>query len=436
MNGLEADARMATVSPAVEPVGIRAHYVLAVLLLAYAVNFMDRNILNTLIDPIKADLHVSDKLMGLLVGFGFAVFNSIAGIPIAYWADRGNRRSILAMGIVLWSSMTAASGMASTFAQLAAARVGVGIAEAAGVPPSHSLLADYFPKVRRAWAMGVFQSGLYVGIFLGYFVGGWVGEYYGWRTAFWVAGLPGVVIALLVRFTVNEPVRGAVDHMCDESAPPSLGDALRFLATQRAFLLIAIGIALVSLSNYSLSVWTPSFLRRVHQASGVEIGTRVAILKGVAGAVGTLAGGAIVARSTSRDVRWPMWFAALATACAAPPLVVFLFAESKTLAYTGFAISIVLVGFHYGPCYALTQTLVRLRMRSVASSIVYLGISLIGLGCGPFLVGLLNDALAPRYGVRAVRYSLLVSVAAAVLGAVCFLSSRRFIVEDMKRAEV
>src|SRR4029079_589805 len=178
----------------------------------YAVNFMDRNILNTLIDPIKSELHVSDTRMGLLVGFAFAIFNSLAGIPIARWADRGSRRSIIAMGMVLWCSMTALSGLARTFTHLAVARVGVGIGEAAAVPPSHSLVADYFPREKRAWAMGVYQSALYLGIFFGYFVGGWVGEYYGWRAAFWVAGLPGLGIALLVRFTVDEPVRGAVDY--------------------------------------------------------------------------------------------------------------------------------------------------------------------------------------------------------------------------------
>src|SRR5262245_42862885 len=187
-------------------------YVLVLLMLSYAVNFMDRNILNTLIDPIKAELHVSDTLMGLLVGFGFAVFNSLAGIPIARWADRGNRRSIISLGMTLWCAMTALSGTASTFWHLAAARVGVGVGEACGVPPAHSLISDYFRTESRAWAMAVFQSGLYVGIFFGYFVGGWVGEYYGWRAAFLVAGLPGLLIALLVRVTVDEPARGAADN--------------------------------------------------------------------------------------------------------------------------------------------------------------------------------------------------------------------------------
>jgi predicted MFS family arabinose efflux permease len=431
MSALPSPAGVAAVTP--KPVRRwYAHYVLVVLLFSYAVNFMDRNILNTLIDPIKAELHVSDTLMGLLVGFGFAVFNSIAGIPIARWADRGNRRSIIAIGMTLWCAMTGLSGMARSFSHLAAARVGVGVGEAAGVPPAHSLISDYFGLETRAWAMAVFQSGLYVGIFFGYFIGGWVGEYYGWRAAFWVAGLPGLAIALLVRFTVEEPPRGAADDAAPDAVQP-LGEVLRFLARQRAFVLIALGIALISLSNYALSVWTPSFLRRIHHASGAEIGTLVAVIKGGAGFAGTLIGGAIVARRSAADARSWMRTSALATVLVAPLLVVFLFAESKSLAYVAFGMSIVLVGFHYGPAYALTQTLVRQRMRSVASSVVYLGISLIGLGCGPLLVGVLNDALGARYGVAAVRYSLLLSVAAAVLGAGCFAWSNQFLPEDLAR---
>ncbi len=411
------------------------NYVLGVLLLSYAVNFMDRNILNTLIDPIKAELQVSDTLMGLLVGFGFAVFNSLAGIPIARWADRGDRRGIMALGMAVYCSLTVLSGSARNFWQLALARVGVGVGEAAGVPPAHSLIADYFPQEKRAWAMAVFQTALYVGIFFGYFVGGWVGEYYGWRAAFWVAGAPGLLIALLLWLTVDEPVRGSADARPDPLAMQPLSEVLRFLATQKSFMLIAAGIALISLSNYSLSVWVPSFLRRIHGVGGTEIGTVVAVIKGAAGAAGTLAGGFIVGRFTSRDPRVVLAITATVTACVAPALIVFLFAASKDIAYVAFALSIVLVGFHYGPCYAIIQSLVRVRMRSVASSVVFLGISLIGLGCGPFLIGLLNDLLNETYAQQAVRYSLIVSVVAAALGAGCFLLARTSVENDVRRAE-
>lgn len=411
------------------------HYVLALLMLSYAFNFMDRNILNALIDPIKADLGVSDTLMGLLVGFGFASFNSLAGLPIARWADRGNRRSIISLGMTLWCTMTAISGLATSVWHLAAARVGVGVGEAAGVAPAHSIIADYFSKRTRAWAMAVFQSGLYVGIFSGYFVGGWVGEHYGWRAAFWVAGLPGLLIALLVRFTVEEPVRGAADREEPDAQLPPLSMVLRFLLAQRAFVYIALGIVLLSFSNYAVSVWTPSFLRRVHHVSGAEIGTLVALIKGVAGLMGTLVGGALVARWSAGNPHWAMRASAGATLLAAPFLVLFLFAESKTLAYAAFGLSIVFVGFHFGPTFALTQTLVRQRMRSVASAIVYLGISMVGLGSGPLLVGFLNDVLGARYGAAAVRYSLLIAVVFTALAAACFVRSNRYLVDDLARAE-
>jgi predicted MFS family arabinose efflux permease len=411
------------------------HYVLVILLLSYAVNFMDRNVMSTLIDPIKAELGVSDTLMGLLVGFGFAIFNSIAGIPIARWADRGDRRAIMALGMVVFSSLTVLSGLARNFWHLAVARVGVAVGEATGVPPAHSMIADYFSKETRAWAMAVFQSSLYLGIFLGYFVGGWFGEYYGWRMAFFVAGAPGLLIALLLWLTVDEPQRKGADDKPDRGVVEPLGDVLRFLAAQRAFLCIALGIALVSLSNYSLSVWVPSFLRRIHGASGAEIGTVVAVIKGAAGAAGTLAGGFLIGKIAGRDTRVHLLLTAVVTALVAPALVVFLFAASKDVAYTAFAVSIVLVGFHYGPCYAIVQSLVRARMRSVASSVVFLGISLIGLGCGPFLIGLFNDLLSSRLAEQSVRYSLLLSVVAAALGAACFLLACRFVTADLRRAE-
>jgi predicted MFS family arabinose efflux permease len=214
-----------------------------------------------------------------------------------------------------------------------------------------------------------------------------------------------------------------------------LGEVLRFLAAQRAYVFIALGIALLSLSNFAVSVWTPSFLRRVHGASGTEIGTLVAVIKGVAGLTGTLIGGAIVARRRGGDPRFAMRLSAAATLIVAPLLVVFLFAESKAIAYVGFALSIVFVGVHYGPTYALTQSLVKQRMRSVASSVVYLGISLIGLGCGPLVVGMLNDALSASYGAFAVRYSLLVAVAASAFAAACFLRSNRYLAGDLARVD-
>ncbi len=185
-----------------------ANYVLAVLFTVYVFNLLDRNILAILLDPIKAELGASDTQMGFLTGFAFAVFYTFAGVPIARLADRGVRRSIIAAGLSVWSLMTALCGVVQSFPQLALARIGVGVGEAAGTPPAHSLISDYFPLERRATAISIYNSGISVGVMLGLLAGGWINQFFGWRAAFFVVGGPGLLFALVVRFTIKEPPRG------------------------------------------------------------------------------------------------------------------------------------------------------------------------------------------------------------------------------------
>src|SRR5216684_8826976 len=189
-----------------------AYYVLAVLFVVYIFNFIDRQILAILLQPIKEDLKISDTALGFLTGFAFAVFYTFAGLPLARLADRWVRRSLIAISIAIWSVMTATSGLARGFTDLALARIGVGIGEAGATPPAHALLSDYFPPEKRATALALYASGIYVGVGLGFWLGGWINDAYGWRMAFFVVGLPGIAMALLVRFTVREPVRGMSEH--------------------------------------------------------------------------------------------------------------------------------------------------------------------------------------------------------------------------------
>src|SRR5215813_1531708 len=192
--------------------GPYAYYVLGVLFVVYIFNFIDRQILAILLQPIKEDLKISDTALGFLTGFAFAVFYTFAGLPLARLADRWVRRSLIAISIALWSVMTATSGLARGFTDLALARIGVGIGEAGATPPAHSLLSDYFPPEKRATVLALYACGVPVGSGLGYWLGGWINDTFGWRTAFFVVGLPGVFVALLVRFTVREPVRGASEQ--------------------------------------------------------------------------------------------------------------------------------------------------------------------------------------------------------------------------------
>src|SRR5438876_7027498 len=215
----------------------RRYYVLGLLTVVYALNFLDRTIFNVLIEPIKKEFALSDTTMGLLAGFGFVLFYSLLGIPIARVADRLNRRNIVAIALAFWSVMTFLCGMASSVATLALARIGVGIGESAGTPASQSIVADLFSKNERPRALGIYAIGTYLGVFLGYFIGGYVNQHYGWRMAFFAAGLPGIALAAVLWLTVSEPKRGT---QAETFAPESLGPTLRFLATSRTFLIVLI----------------------------------------------------------------------------------------------------------------------------------------------------------------------------------------------------
>ncbi len=266
-----------------EPSSAYANYVLGVLFLVYVFNFIDRQILSILLEDIKQDLGVSDTAMGFLTGIAFALFYTVAGIPIARWADVGVRRSIIALGLVIWSAMTAMSGLVRSFGELVAARIGVGIGEAAGSPPAHSLIADYFPPERRATAFSIYNMGINVGIMFGFFAGGWINEYFGWRQAFLVVGLPGVALALVVRFTIREPERGATEPMAsDEDAEPPMV-VFRFLWSLRSFRHLAIAGGLQAFAAYGFIQWAPTFLRRVHELGSGEAGTYLGLIIGLGG---------------------------------------------------------------------------------------------------------------------------------------------------------
>jgi MFS family permease len=234
---------------------IRRYYVLGLLTVIYALNFLDRTIFNVLIEPIKKEFALSDTTMGLLAGFGFVLFYSVLGIPIARLADRFNRRNIVAVALAFWSAMTVFCGMAQSVATLALARIGVGIGESGGTPASQSIIADLFSKNERPRALGVYAIGTYLGVFLGYFIGGYVNQYYGWRMAFYTAGLPGIALAAVLWLTISEPKRGA---MAETFTPEPIGPTLGFLASQRTFVILLVGFCL---TTYPTTRLRPGFRR-------------------------------------------------------------------------------------------------------------------------------------------------------------------------------
>ncbi|MCE2390698.1 MAG: MFS transporter [Proteobacteria bacterium] len=395
-----------------------AWYVLGVFVLVTAFNVADRNILNALLEPIKLEFGVSDTAMGLLVGTSFAVVHIIASLIIARWADRSVRRSIVAGGLFVWSGLTALSGLARGYADLFAARVGVSAAEGCGSAPAHSLLCDYFPLHLRARVMSIFGFGGILGIALGMGLGGTIAELYGWRVAFFVVGLPGALLAILVRLSVREPVRGALDAPGRSEPPPSVSEVARFLLGRRSFVHMVAGAGFHAFASMGASAFYVSYLIRLH---GLPVGSAALTYMAVGpmvSIVGTLLGGWLADALGKRDIRWYMWIPALSSLLALPFSVAFVLWPSGSTLSLGttalLAAPLVLIpgsffgSMYNGPTLAMTQSIARPSMRSQASAITTGSYNLIGMGLGPLAVGLVNDAFAPSVGADAIRYGLLI----------------------------
>ncbi len=417
--------------PARPPSPAYARYVLGLLFVVNVFNFIDRQILAILLEPIKEDLGATDSAMGFLTGIAFALFYTAAGIPIARLADRGTRKTVIAVGLAIWSAMTAASGLARTFAQLAAARIGVGIGEAACTPPVHSLLADYFPPERRSTALAVYGMGIHVGILFGFVIGGVVNELYGWRNALYVVGLPGVLLAVLVAVTVREPVRGAMDGFVTPAKPVPFREAAHEVRSLSSLRHMALGAGLHSFAGYALAAWGPAFMVRVHHMGTGEVGATLGLITGVAGGAGAIGGGMLADRLGRRDPRWTLWVPAIASMIEVPLMIAFLLVPSRTLALVIAFPGILAGAMWLGPVFAASQSLVRPALRAFTSSLMVFVINLIGLGLGPQAVGLLNDGLGPRFGTEAVRYSLCAVALANVWAAGHWAWAARSLREDL-----
>jgi MFS family permease len=419
-------------APSAAGISYARYYTLVLLMLVYALNFLDRTIFNVLIEPIKKEFQLSDTMLGLLAGFGFVLMYSALGMPIARLADRADRRNIVATGLAVWSAMTALCGVAQNVAMLALARIGVGIGESASTPASQSIIADLFAKDERPRALGIFAVGTYLGIFLGYFFGGWLNQYFGWRVAFISAGIPGVALALLLRLSVAEPPRRS--DGAEKVPNEAIGPTFAFLFSQKSFVLVLIGFCFAGFTNYSTSVWIPPFMGRVHHLTSAEIGTYAGTFKGLFGIAGALLGGFVVARIGKSDDRWKVWAPAIMSGLAGPIFVVCMLTPSFAIMVATLGLFSLFVGFHLGPIFAVAQTVAKTSMRALASATVLLTATCFGQGVGPLAVGYLNDLLGNEYGAEAVRYSLLVAAVATVAAALFFIWAAQSIRADIRRA--
>jgi MFS family permease len=419
-------------TPRAASVPLYSWYVLALLLAAYTFNWMDRYVLVILIEPIKQDLQLSDTVIGIVTGFAFAVIYSVAGIPIARLADRASRRSIIAAGIALWSAMTFASGMARNPLQLVLARLGVGLGESACSPTAHSLISDYFVPSRRGTALSIYQLGIVFGIALGLAIGGWSNERYGWRFAFMIVGLPGLLLALLVRFTLREPIRGQSDGDTTDTGHYPLRVALRVMMSKKSFLPYALALGLCSFADTAFEMWSPTYLMRVYHMGSAYVGSRTGALEAVAGIIGTLSGGIIADRLGTRDARWYLWAPVVSVSIMIPCIVLFV-TVGADLVFVFYFLAMLAAASYMGPIIALTQRLMPVRTRALAASLQFLILNLLGPGAGVSSVGVLNDALTPRFGAVAIRYSLLVALGCAVIGISLALYAARHVRGDLRQ---
>lgn len=391
-----------------------AYYVLAVLFVVTIFNYIDRQILAILLQPIKEDLQVSDTAMGFLTGFAFAAFYTFAGLPLARLADRWVRRSLIAISLATWSLMTAASGLARNFTDLAIARIGVGIGEAGGSPPAQSLLMDYFPPEKRATALSIFACGVYIGVGLGFWLGGWINDAFGWRAAFFVVGLPGVVMALVVRFTIRELPRGLSERQAVSIQQYSISETWRFFTSLTTGKRVSLAAALQAFAGYGIATWLPAFFIRVHHMTPGELGQWMSWIFAIGGALGTFAGGWIADRWVLREPRARAHISMIGVLLSIPFYVATLLLANQQLALLCTFPAITFSSLWLGPSLAIIQDLVPPTMRATAAAVYLFIVTMIGLGAGPQIVGILNDWIGTP---DAVRYTLLASVMVMSLSA-------------------
>ena len=453
----------ATAIPTISPSHRRA--VLILLMLIYMSNFIDRIIISSLGEAIKVDLKITDGQLGILAGIAFAASYGLLCLPIARLAERHNRTTIIAVAISIWSVFTALCGLAQNFVQLLICRICVGGGESGYAPAAQSLISDYYPPGKRASALAIFALGVPLGTLFGALAGGYIAQHINWRAAFLIVGAPGLLLALIVALFLKEPKRGQSDPIAATSTvTPPLLEVLKQLCASPAFILMALGLALVSLTSFGLTQFMAPFFIRVFGFDYTQAGLALGLFGGVSAAIGTWAGGALTDFAGKRSRGWYALIGGLGALFAIPFYVIGFQQDSALFAILTLFLGPIGLFCGQAPVYAFTHNLVGPRMRASATAVVIVVLTLVGSGVGPVLTGAVIDMIgtnifAAQFGgdfqtacpgghaqdpafanackatlAEGTRYSLIIMVALLVLPAILYIIASRFVERDLVRA--
>lgn len=411
-----------------------ARLTLGLLTLMATVQFFDRALMVVIMEPIKTEFALTDAQLGVMAGLSYAAAFALAGIPLGWLADRTHRRNLLAGLLMVWSAMVALVGSANSFAMLIAARIGIGAMDAGGQPCSVSMIADLYPPQRRASAVAVFYVGVPLGMAAGFMAGGLLAAHWGWRAALFIAAVPGMVLALALLVWVREPMRGASEGAAPiHEVTPALGETLRYMWAQRSLMHLMAASVLVTAASSAMMSWIGSLLIRSHGLSLEEVGLMTAICMGGFGALGTLVLGRVADQVGARDMRAQPRLMAFGALLIAVFGSVVCLASSVAVAAVALALFAACVAGLNGPTYALTQTLVRLRMRGISMSVLLVLLNLIGVGVGPTLAGALSDVFAAQFGADSVRWAMVCVLGFCLPAVGLFWQCSRSILQDLER---
>jgi MFS family permease len=415
---------------------VQRWYVLIMMVLVYTLSIADRYVISTVLEPIRLELQLTDSGIAFLTGVALALFYVTMGFPLSWLIDRGNRRNIIAVCLVIWSAMTAFSGLAKNYAQLLISRIGVGIGEAGGTPGASSIISDYFPAARRPMALTVFSLGAPIGAWLGADIAGMINDAYNWRTVFLVLGIPGIAVGILIFFTVREPRRGRLDHKGGDHVGASFAESMRFLWSQKSAVHVMVASAVTALWGWGLMWWTPTFLIRNYAMTPGEAGAIVGPIHLIGGGLATLLTGWWMAQPSMHDPRRIVRMMGAFIGVATIVSFVIYWTDDLALARLLFWIFIPSIYFYIGPCFGLLTNLCEPRMRAQFCAATLFLANVGNLIVAPQAVGLLSDSFAPG-GVAdgaSLRLAMLCLAPTGLWATWHYFASARNIVQDQERA--